>query len=127
MMIWAHNFGPGWVVLPRKPHPFGNEWHTICCAMSVVVFFVDLVEGKDIPTERGNLEFEADYVETGGLIMRMTNPLFVTGKAVVMDSGFCVLKGLVGVLAHGVYGTTVIKKKRYWTKYCKGGSIEAFF
>ena len=43
MMILTNNFGPGWVVLPRKPHPFRNEWHTIFCAMSVVVFFVELV------------------------------------------------------------------------------------
>ena len=54
MMIWTNKFGPGWVVLPRKPHPFGNEWHTICCSMSVVVFFVDLVERKDLPKERGD-------------------------------------------------------------------------
>ena len=40
----------------------------------------------------------------------MTKPLFGTGKAVVMDSGFCVLKGIVRMLAHGVYGTMVIKK-----------------
>ena len=30
------------------------------------------------------------------------------------------------MLAHGVYGTTVIKKQ-YWPKYCKGDAIEAFF
>ena len=34
-----------------------------------------------------------------------------TGKAVVMDSGFCGLKGLLGMLAHGVHGTTDINKK----------------
>ena len=49
MMIWTNKFGPGWVVLPRKLHPFGNEWHTICYAMSVVVFFVELVWGEDKP------------------------------------------------------------------------------
>ena len=47
MIIWKNKFGPVWVVLPRKPHPFGNEWHIICCAKSVMVFLVDLVEGKD--------------------------------------------------------------------------------
>ena len=31
-------------------------------------------------------------------MMRMVNPLFVTGKAVLMDSGFYVLKGIVGML-----------------------------
>ena len=37
------------------------------------------------------------------------------------------LKGLVGMLAHGVYGTTVTKKKRYMPKYYKGNSFEACF
>ena len=45
------------------------------------------------------------------LVMRTTKPQFGTGKDVVTDSGFCVLKGLVGMLAHGVYRTTVVKKK----------------
>ena len=95
--------------------------------MSVVVFFVKLVEGKYRPKERGKPEFEADYGATGGLMMWIMKPLFGTGKAVVMDSVFYVMKGLVGMLYHGVYGTTVIKKKRYWTKYCNGDSIEACF
>ena len=109
MIICTNNFGPGWVFLPRKTHTFGDEWHTILCAMSVVVFFVDFVEGKDRPTERGNPEFVSEYGANGGMMMRMTNTLFGTGKAVLVDSVFCVLKMLVGMLAHGVYGTTVIK------------------
>ena len=48
---------------------------------------------------------------------RMTKPLFGTGKYVVMESGFRVLKGLLGMLSHGVYGTKVTKKKIYWPKY----------
>ena len=44
-------------------------------------------------------------------MMRKTKPLFVTGKDVVTDSGLCVMKGLVGMLVHGVYGTIVIKNK----------------
>ena len=46
-------------------------------------------------------------------MMRMTKPPFGVGKDVVMDSGFCMFKGIVGMLAHGVYRMTVIKKKRY--------------
>ena len=95
--------------------------------MSVVVFFVEILEGNDQPTERGKPYFEADCGATGGLIMHTKKPMFGTGKTEVMDSGFCVMKELVGMLAHGVYGTTVIKKKRYCTKYCKGDAIEAFF
>ena len=59
--------------------------------------------------------------------MWMMKPLFGTGKAVLMGSGFCVVKGVVGMLLHGVYGATLIKKNRYWTKYGKGYDIEACF
>ena len=44
-------------------------------------------------------------------MMRNTKPLFGIGKAVVTDNGFCVLKGLVGMVARGVYRTMVVKKK----------------
>ena len=41
-------------------------------------------------------------------MMRISKPLFGTEKAVVMDNGFCVIKGIVGMLAYVVHGTTVI-------------------
>ena len=53
------------------------------------------MQDKDRPTDRGKPEFGAGYGATGGIRMRMTKPLFGTGKYVVMDSRFCVLKGLV--------------------------------
>ena len=120
MMIWKNNFGPDWLFLLRKPHPFGNNWHTICCAMSVVVFFVELVERKDQTTKIGKPELEADYVATGG-------DDDVYEKVTIWYSLFCVLKGLVGMLAHVVYGKTVIQKEKYWPKYFRGDAIYSFF
>ena len=79
----------------------------------MVLFFVELVCGKDRPKEIGKPEFEGAYGATGGMMVWMKEPLFGTGKSVVMDSGFCALKGIEGMLAHWVYGTTVIKEKRY--------------
>ena len=84
--------------------------HHMLCHVSGGIFF-ELVEGKDRQIEIENPDFEAYYGATGGLMMRMTNPMFITRKYVLMDSGFCVLKGLVCMLEHGVYGTTAIKKK----------------
>jgi len=43
---------PGFMVVPRKGWPFGNEWHTICCSQSGVLFAVEIVEGKDQPPSR---------------------------------------------------------------------------
>ena len=30
MLVWYNKFCPGYMCVPRKPHPFGNEYHTIC-------------------------------------------------------------------------------------------------
>src|SRR5687767_6925292 len=38
---------PGWMVIPCKPHPFGNKYHTICCAQTRIMYSIELVEGKD--------------------------------------------------------------------------------
>ena len=49
-------------------------------------------------------------------MVRMTKPLWGTRKVVVMDSGFCVLGGLIAIVEKGVLGSALIKKRRYWPK-----------
>ena len=45
-----------------------------------------------------------------------------------MDSGFCVLKGLVQLASvNGVYALALIKKRRYWPKYIDGTAIDSHF
>ncbi len=29
MSLWLNKFCPGYMCVPRKPHPFGNEYHSI--------------------------------------------------------------------------------------------------
>ena len=31
--------------------PFGNEYHSICCGTSGIIFGIEMVEGKDHPKE----------------------------------------------------------------------------
>ena len=39
--IWHRRWTcPGWIFCTRKNHPFGNDWHTACCALSVILFVV---------------------------------------------------------------------------------------
>jgi len=45
------------MVVPRKPWPFGNEYHTIACGESEIIFGVDLVKGKDVPPQCAPKEF----------------------------------------------------------------------
>ena len=119
MSIWFNRFTcPGWTFVPRKPHPFGNEYHSICCGKSGIMYAVEIVEGKDHPKERSDETNKNG--KTVGLLLRLTRRLHGTGKLVILDSGFCVLKGLV------VFASAVIKKRRYWPKFIKGEEINDY-
>ncbi|KAL7484030.1 hypothetical protein ACHAW6_009672 [Cyclotella cf. meneghiniana] len=100
MTIWQSMWMcPGWVFCPQKPHPFGNKYHTICCAKSGILFDFEIVEGTDHPI----------------------------GSYVVLDSGFCVLQALVELKKFGVYAGALIKKWRYWASLVPGKAIDEYF
>lgn len=106
--------------VPRKPNPFGNEWHTINCAKSRILFGAELMEGKDEPKE---LKAQKEK-GTSGLLLRLTKAMHNTGKIVVLDSVFCVLKALLDLKKVGFYAAAVIKKWRYWPKHVPGDEID---
>ena len=101
--------------VPHKPHPFGNDYHTIACAKYKAIYNVETVEGKDRPRAMGKKESEEKGV-MAGLMVCITKPLWGTGKVVVLDSDFCVLEGLLSTVEKGVLGSAFIKKRRYWSK-----------
>ena len=114
MSIWHNRWTcPGWVYCPRKPHPFGNEYHSACCGITGIMYVIELVEGKDRPQERGSPEFEAEFGKTGGLLLRMLKSLFTTGRYVVLDSGFCVLKAILALREKGIFASALVKKRCY--------------
>ena len=82
--------------------------------MSWLMFAVELVEGKDAPKEiiwtltKG----------TTGLLLILTQTLNNTGKVVVLDSGFCVLKSLVDLRKAGVFAAAVIKNANIDQSLC---------
>lgn len=119
MSIWFNKFTcPGWMFVPRKPHPFGNEYHSIGCGMSTIMWAIELMEGKDRPKE-----FPSEG-GTAGLLLRLCKALYGTGKIVVLDSGFCVLQALIALKNVGVFSAAVIKKRRYWPRYVAGATID---
>jgi Transposase IS4 len=127
MSTWTNKYTcPGFMFVPRKPWPFGNEWHTICCGLTGILFAVELVEGKDHPKERPPEDFE-NLGKTVGLLLRLTKKLWSTAKVVVLDSGFCVLKGIIELRKRGVFAAALIKKRRYWPKYIAGEEIKMHF
>ena len=122
--IWTNRWTcPGWTFIPRKPHPIGNEYHTICCGTTGILYQMEMVEGKDMPKEVKMARNVKRGEETIGLLLRLTRSLYSTGKVVILDSGFCVLRGLIELRKVGVFASALIKKRRYWPRYVPGDAI----
>lgn len=128
MSIWTNKYTcPGFVFCPRKPKDKGNEYHTICCGLTGIMFGWEIVEGKDRPRHLGKPEFEEQLGKTAGLLMRLCKPIFHTSKYIVLDSGFCVLSALIALKKVGVFAGSLIKKRRYWPLHCRGDAIDTHF
>ena len=111
--------------VPRKPWPFGNEWHSICCGITGIMYAVELVEGKDEPTQRPKKY--ATLGKTVSLLLRLTESIWGTSRLVILDSGFCVLEGILALRERGVFASALIKKRRYWPKNVDGEAIIRHF
>ena len=61
------------------------------------------------------------------LMCRTTKKLWGSGKKVITESGFCVLKILIGMFARGVYGSSLVKNCRYWPAGIYGYEINPRF
>ena len=108
MSTWTNKYScPGWMFMPRKPWPFGNEYHTVCCSLSGILWQMELVEGKDSPSEI--IPKCNNQGKTVGLLLPVLEPIFTRGSVVILDSGFCVLMGIVELKKRGVYASALIK------------------
>ena len=69
------------------------------------------MEGKDRPTEIGKKKWE-ELGKNVGPMLRICESIFSTCKCVVLDSGFCVSKGITALLEFGVYAAALIKNRK---------------
>ncbi|KAL3773990.1 hypothetical protein ACHAWO_004625 [Cyclotella atomus] len=117
MNTWLNKNCPGFMVVPRKPHPEGNECHTIADGdkNAPIMWRVKLQEGKDRPKLlNGKPAFPSQfeiYSKTAKLMLEMTKPIHGTGKVISMDSGFCVTAGILAMRDAGVYWQALIKNE----------------
>ena len=103
---------PGWMCLPRKPWQFGGESHTIADKDNCVIFGMEYSEGKDRPTG-ATREFEREHGQgVVSMLLRLCKSIFSTARTVHLDSGFCVLLGIVALGANGLFANAQIKKRR---------------
>ena len=84
------------------PHPKVNEYHTICCGESGIMYIWDIIEVRNHPIPIEQPEFETSpNMKTVGIMLRLTRAMWSTGKAVAIYNGFCVLKGLLEMSNRG--------------------------
>ena len=96
MSIWNSRCTfPGWILCSWKTDQFGNECHTACCKFFGILFVVELVEGKAHTYQSCTLEFEDLDKNNVVLLFCMMKSYCGTGRYVIIDSGFCVFKGLI--------------------------------
>ena len=81
------------------------------------------MEDKERPTQLGKKKWE-ELGKTVGLILQMCKPIFSNGKCVVLDSGFCVSKGITALMEFDVYAAALIKECKYWPKGVTGDAID---
>ena len=120
MSPWLNKFTcPGWVWCPRKPWPFGNEYHSICCGLSGIMFGIEIIQGKDRPLQIHNKHFNDQGGPTVGLLLQLCESIFHMGKVVILDSGFCILQGLIELRKMGIFASAVIKKDAIGPSMCQ--------
>ena len=140
MNTFFNHLCAGFMCLPRKPHPFGNEYHTIADGVLTggarpVIWRAKIQEGKDRPKKDGRWAFPSDFEVppikdsvTAVLMCEMTRPIHGSGRVVTMDSGFCVTAGILALHDRGVFGQALVKKRgRYWAKGVPGDAINEHF
>ena len=76
------------------------------------MFVIDLVEGRNKPKEVPSLDPQKNGL-TFSLLLRMYQSLCIKGTIIILDSGFCVLKGIIELMKKGVHTGVCIKKRQY--------------
>ncbi len=66
------------------------------------MYAIEIVEGKDAPPQRPRDPNER-LGKTVGLLLRLCKSIYSRGFVVILDSGFCVLQGIVGLWKKGVF------------------------
>ena len=69
MMDLFNKYAPIFMCVGRKPHPFGNEIHAICCIITSIFCRSRIVEGKDRPEQLGQKEYNK-FRKTVSLMLR---------------------------------------------------------
>ena len=86
MNIYLNKYCPGYMIVPRKLHEEGNEYHTICDGNlekgNPIMLHVELMEGKDTPADAPPKKY-SDLGKTPGLMCRIFT---IIGQLMILQS-----------------------------------------
>ena len=82
--------------------------------MTKIIFKTKRVEGKDQPEELGPKKYNLitggwKEKKTIGLLLRMTQSMWHSGRVVILDSSVCVLQGIIELAKKGIFALALIK------------------
>ena len=76
------------------------------------MFVIDPVKGRDRPKETPSLDLQKNG-PTVSLLLRIYQSLYRKGTIIILDSGFCMLEGIIELMKKEMHAGTCIKKQRY--------------
>ena len=106
MVRWMGVGMPGLMVILRKPTPIGLELHTLCCALSGILVWFEVYEGKDAMATQ---EYCDRYPKSVALTLRMVKRFFSTGRVLIADSWFGSVACALALFQHGVFAVMNVK------------------
>ena len=90
----------------------------------MIMYAIEIVEGKDEPPQKPR-DPNLRLGKTVALLLRLCKSIYSRGFVVILDSGFCVLQGIIELRKRGVFAAAVIKKRKYWPKHVPGDAMDA--
>ena len=84
------------------------------------------MEVKYLPQKVGQKEYN-ELGKVLSLMLRMCRPIFGSGKAVVLYSGFCVTKGITELESKSFNDIALIKKQRCYLEVVPCDLIDTHF
>lgn len=106
MVRWMGRGMSGLMVILRKPTPIGLELHTLCCALSGVLVWFEVYEGKEAMAKK---KYNGDFPKSVALTLRMCEPFFSSGRVLIADSWFGSVACVLALFQHGIFAVMNVK------------------
>ena len=115
MIKWLGRGMPGFMVVLRKPTPKGLELHTLCCALSGILLWFEVYEGKEAMTKKKYCDEQKRELGTTGpwksvaLTLRMVDRFKDGGRVLIADSWFGSVACILALYAWGIFAVMNVK------------------